>query len=152
MSDGKAKRGRPERLTDDVKQKILLALSKGAYLETAAAFAGVSRSAFFDWLKKGRETNKDGEHVGEKKYVDFAFEVDQEVAKQEVDMLDTLGMAAKSDTRAWAAAAWRLERRFKDRYAPKVATEADPTEDEELDDYDVWSEGLDDPEKEKPDE
>jgi len=44
---------RPEKLTPEVQQKIVDAIRLGNYIETAAAYAGISKSTLYDWLKKG---------------------------------------------------------------------------------------------------
>ena len=40
-------------LTPEVQEKILLHLRVGAYMETAAACAGIAKDTLYNWLKKG---------------------------------------------------------------------------------------------------
>jgi hypothetical protein len=50
---------KPPRLNEQLIQSITNAIRLGCYIETAAAQAGVSRQAFHEWLRKGRnETGK----------------------------------------------------------------------------------------------
>jgi transposase len=92
-------------LTEEVRERILKYLKLGAYVETAAAAAGISRDAFYKWMRRGAK--------GEQPYKDFADEVDQAMAESEVRDLSIILGAAQSN---WTAAAWRLERRFPEKY------------------------------------
>lgn len=47
--------GRPSKFTEDVKQRIIEAISIGASLPAAAAHAGVSHQTVRNWLKLGKE-------------------------------------------------------------------------------------------------
>jgi hypothetical protein len=47
--------GRKLKLTDETAEKIVKAVRSGAYLKTAARFAGVSASVLRLWMQKGRE-------------------------------------------------------------------------------------------------
>lgn len=96
---------RKTKLTPEVQEKILRHLRIGAYVETAAAAAGISRDTFYDWLKKGAK--------GKAPYATFSGAVDQALAESEARDLATILAASKTQ---WTAAAWRLERRFPDRY------------------------------------
>jgi transposase len=93
------------KLTPEVQEKILLHLRVGAYVETAAVCAGISKDTFYDWMKKGAR--------GQKPYVAFAEAVHKAVAESESRDLATI---LKASTKYWVAAAWRLERRFPEKY------------------------------------
>ena len=93
------------KLTPELQEKILRHLRIGAYVETAAACVGISRDTFYQWMKKGAR--------GQKPYVAFAQAVDQALAESEARDLGTILKASQA---SWQAAAWRLERRFPDRY------------------------------------
>jgi transposase len=96
---------RKSKLTPEAQEKILRHLRIGAYVETAAAAAGISRDTFDNWLKRGAE--------GKAPYAAFAEAVDQAVAESEARDLATILAASKTQ---WQAAAWRLERRFPEKY------------------------------------
>jgi hypothetical protein len=96
---------RKTKLTPEAQEKILRHLRIGAYVETAAAAAGISRDTFYDWLKRGAN--------GKAPYAEFSAAVDQALAESEARDLATILAASKTQ---WQAAAWRLERRFPDRY------------------------------------
>ena len=91
----------PDKLTDITQGKIVAALKAGAYIETAAAFAGISRDTLYRWLKLG--ARKPGTA-----YSRFADAVALALAESEIRDLAIIGEAAKTQ---WQAAAWRLERR-----------------------------------------
>ncbi len=93
------------KLTPELQEKILLHLRVGAYVETAAACAGIHKDTFYEWMKKGAR--------GQQPYVAFAQAVNKAVAESESRDLATILKAAQSQ---WQAAAWRLERRFPEKY------------------------------------
>lgn len=98
--------GKPKtKLTPETQEKILRYLRLGAYVETAAACSGIHRDTFYGWMKKGAK--------GEKPYKAFAEAVEQAMAESEARDLAIILKAAEKN---WTAAAWRLERRFPDKY------------------------------------
>lgn len=105
------------RLTTDVREKILTAVRAGNYLEVAARYAGIAESTFWDWVRKGRD--------GHPTYTPFVKELDEAQAQSEVLDLARIGKAAE-DPERWTAAAWRLERRYPDRYGrPSTRVQVD---------------------------
>jgi hypothetical protein len=93
------------KLTPELQEKILLHLRLGAYVETAAACAGIHKDTFYEWMKKGAR--------GQKPYVAFAEAVNKAIAESESRDLATV---LKASAKYWQAAAWRLERRFPEKY------------------------------------
>jgi hypothetical protein len=93
------------KLTPELQEKVLLHLRIGSYVETAAACAGIHKDTFYEWMKKGAR--------GIKPYNAFAEAVNRAVAESESRDLATILKAASTQ---WQAAAWRLERRFPERY------------------------------------
>ncbi len=96
---------RPTNLTSAVQEKIVAYLRAGAYVETAVVAAGVGKTQFYDWLKRGA--------AGEATYVAFAAAVEEAQAQSEMRDLALIGKAAETQ---WQAAAWRLERRLPQRW------------------------------------
>jgi transposase len=93
------------KLTPELQEKILLHLRVGAYVETAAACVGIHKDTFYEWMKKGAR--------GIAPYAAFAAAVNKAVAESESRDLATI---LKASTQNWTAAAWRLERRFPEKY------------------------------------
>lgn len=107
--------GRPTKLTSDVQQKLCDAIRAGNYLATAAAFAGVSESTLHNWLKRGANEAKGRHH-------DLAAAVEKAMADAEARDVALISKAAADGT--WQAAAWRLERRFPDRWGRRDRLDA----------------------------
>lgn len=143
---------RPTKLTPQVHERIVNAISKGNYIETAAALAGIDKTTLYDWLRTGadEEARVNGSsrlrvRKEEAIYVEFSHAVAQALAESEDHDLGIIAKAAddhevikyrQSITKDgdvyelkeqswefdWKAAAWRLERKFPDRYAPVTKT------------------------------
>lgn len=107
----KGKWGKPTDLTDEVRDSIMTYLRHGSYIETAVAAQGLSRNVFYVWMRRGRKAEP-----GDEIYVKFAEEVDKAIA--EAEFKDILRIE-KAASKTWQAAAWRLERRFPERWARK---------------------------------
>ena len=144
---------RPTKLTPDVQQKICTAIQGGNYIETAAAFAGINKSTLYLWLKRGGDelarVEKNGRlriRVGEAIFVEFSNAVEEALAQSELhDVLiiqraaagyevlvtkeamdkdgDVHVLATNSHEFDWRASAWRLERKFPDRWGRRERTE-----------------------------
>jgi hypothetical protein len=98
----------PIDLTPELQETIVGALRAGNYIETAAALVGIHHDTLREWVKKGRK--------GDPRYEAFAAAVAQAIASAEARDLAVIGKAAGEH---WQAAAWRLERRFNDRWGRK---------------------------------
>lgn len=51
--------GRPDHLTDDVQEKILAAVRSRQHVEVAYVLAGVSKSAYYQWLGRAARARQD---------------------------------------------------------------------------------------------
>ncbi|MGG3737207.1 hypothetical protein [Aeribacillus pallidus] len=107
--------GRPSKLTPEIQKKIIDAVRAGNYMETAAAYAGISKDTLYRWLKQGARA-KSG------KYKAFHDAIEKALAEAEVRDVMIIANAATSD---WKAAAWRLERKFPDKWGRKEKLSAD---------------------------
>lgn len=94
------------KLTDDVVEKICLALKGGNTIETAAAWGGVSRSTLHDWMRAGRNGGTPRERR-------FVASVELAMAEWEVATVAGVSRAAQDD---WRAAMELLARRFPERW------------------------------------
>lgn len=103
--------GREPTLTPEIAEKIVMAVRTGSALEAAAAYAGVPRQTFFDWLKRGRNPR------GYKPYRDLAGALEEALGTFEVT---ANAMIAKAGEEQWQAKAWQLERKFPERYGRRT--------------------------------
>jgi hypothetical protein len=92
----------------------------GNYIETAAAMAGIGKTALYNWLKRGaKERNrleKDSRariRQREAPFLDFVNAVEKAQAHAEVVDVAAISAGARA---SWQAAAWRLERKFPARW------------------------------------
>jgi len=107
-------------------EQIVAAVRAGNFIETAAAFAGISKQTLYNWLKEGareRDRRENGEKADHTKdlYVQFSFQIEQALAEAEMRDVEIITKAAEQQ---WQAAAWRLERKYPDRWGRKVAVDA----------------------------
>ena len=99
---------RPSKLDRETQQRICDAIAAGNYMETAALYAGVCKDTLYEWLRRGRAGKK-----GDERYAQFAQAVEEALARSEVR---DVALIAKAAEQHWQAAAWRLERRYPDRW------------------------------------
>ena len=132
----KAKRpvGRPLKLDAAILTQLLAALQAGAYIETAAAYAGLNKDTFYAWLKRGRAAKEKALDVEsgeinqrkipkiERAFVEFSDAIEKALADSELLALQQIGAASLAG--AWQAAAWRLERKFPQRYGRRAMATA----------------------------
>jgi transposase len=96
-------------LTPKVAERILGFLRQGNYIEVSAKGAGIHRDTFYGWMQRARTGKPE-----DAKFADFAEQVDVALAEAEARDLQTILIASKE---SWQAAAWRLERRYPDRWS-----------------------------------
>ncbi len=104
---GKKRLGRPTKLTAEMQSEIVELLKAGNYIETACAVAGLHKSTFYDWMKiADASTHKN-------KYTNFSDAVKKAQAWSEAR---DVAIIARHSEKYWQAAAWRLERKYPDRW------------------------------------
>ena len=91
------------------------AVRAGAYIETASAFAGIDKASLYAWMKRGNAQTKGI-------YREFLNAIEKAFADSELRDIMNIGNAAKEN---WQASAWRLERRFPDRWGRKEKINVD---------------------------
>jgi len=109
--------GRPTKLTPELQRKITDAIRAGNYMETAAAYAGIHKDTLYAWLKRGARDKSP-----KSPYRQFSDAVEKALAEAEVR---DVALIAKAAEKEWQAAAWRLERKFPDRWGRKDRVQAD---------------------------
>jgi len=103
---GKHPGGRPVKLTPEVHQKFVTLIQNGNYIECAAKVCAISKETVYAWLKKGALEKKGI-------YREFSDAVCTAQGMSEARDVITVGKASEKD---WKAAAWRLERKFPQRW------------------------------------
>lgn len=116
--------GRPTKLTPELQNRIATLIRAGNYVETAAASAGVSKNTIYDWLRRGaREKQRIAKNPRlriikkEAPFVEFSDVIEKAQADSESR---DVALIAKAAEEQWQAAAWRLERKFPDRWGRKL--------------------------------
>ena len=118
------------KLDDEHIKELVEAMKDGLSIDIACNYVGINRSTFFRWQKDAKKIYKE---LGEgkrtpsrltprqEKLVDFLKQMLQAVAAYELNLLKRI----KEQSPRWQAAAWILERRFRERYARRVLVDDD---------------------------
>ena len=139
---GKRKTGRPLKLLQRIdpgqketyQDRLLSALKAGSFFDDACAYAGVSKSAAYEWLAKGRAARDLQESKGEQYelpgedriYLEFTDAVERARAGAVIGNLAIIRTAAQNGQ--WQAAAWWLERTAPEKYGRHDRKSADAEE------------------------
>jgi transposase len=126
---------RPTKLTPEVEERLVQAISVGATFKDACAHAGISFQTLQNWKKRARRAAEQaGEPDGEPEedtdqFVEFFDRIKKAEADAAVGWLTTINKAARRD---WKAGAWMLERRYpgsydRNRLRPDRIDEVAPT-------------------------
>jgi transposase len=108
--------GRPTKFSPVIQEKIVTALRSGAYIETAAVYAGINKDTLYAWLKKGARAKN-------RKSIYSQFSDAVEKAQAEAEMRDVAVISKSANSGHWQASAWRLERKFPARWGRRDAKE-----------------------------
>ena len=112
--------GRPTKLTTELMNEIAQYLRAGNYIETTAALVGIHRDSVYEWLKprnaeieRVSKSNRANIRKREAIFVEFTDTVKKAQAQSEAMLVGLIGQAAQKN---WTAAAWRLERKYPDKW------------------------------------
>lgn len=116
--------GRTSRLNGAIAEVICNAVRSGVWMDTAARIAGINPRTLYKWLEKGNAyllAQSRGENLVKgglvKKYSLYGkFVKKVQKAMAEGEMKDLLKIDIASE-KIWQAAAWKLERRWPQRWA-----------------------------------
>jgi len=127
MKKQKLPKGRPTKLTPELQKELCKLISLGNYIETAAAFCGINKTTVYDWMKRGaraKEKIEKGQEVPESElpFIDFSNAIQKALATSEIRDVQIISKAAQTN---WQAAAWRLERKFPDRWGRRDRVETE---------------------------
>jgi transposase len=105
--------GRPTKLTPQTQARIVQAIVGGNDITVAAAYAGIGKTTFYEWLERGRKA-KTGPFAA------FADAIQKAQADAETRNVALIAKAAQDGT--WTAAAWWLERKHPERWGAMPST------------------------------
>ena len=112
--------GRPTKLTKELTEEVAKYLRAGNYIETTAALVGINRDSIYEWLKRGAaeqerlmKNPRARLRKREEIFVEFSDTVKKAQAQSEAMLVGLIGKAAQKN---WTAAAWRLERKYPDKW------------------------------------
>lgn len=132
------------KLTEELIEKISEALKMGSYVETAVAYCGISKDTFYRWLRMAVKDDADG------MYRKLSDAIQRSWAEAEMRDLEVLNKAALGSPDRlevdengnvvidsdgfpvvaeyglapnWRVSAWRLERKFPERWGRKARGE-----------------------------
>lgn len=138
--------GRPTKLNEQTHETIVAAVRAGNYVETAAKAAGIDPATFYRWMERGEA---DIENDVASPFREFCEAVEKAKAESEKIDLDHIAKAAGEGS--WQAAAWRLERRFPDKWgkndrmkiehAGSIGRDVEVLTDEQLDELEAKLKG-----------
>lgn len=135
-------KGTTPKLTEEIIDQICELIRKGSYIETASvAYCGISKDTFYRWLKEGARSK---ENNLAKKLSDAIWAAQAEAEMRDLNVIDKAALGSPDilardeagnllfDAQGfpiiqeyglqpnWKASAWRLERRFPQRWGKKV--------------------------------
>lgn len=94
--------GAPTKFTEETKEKLIVAICKGAPYEIACDYAGITYSCFNQWMNKAKKEQIPG-------FVEFFDKLKEAKGYTALKWLDFID---KAMIESWQAAAWKLERRY----------------------------------------
>ena len=112
MSEPKNVGGAPTKFTDETKEKILLAIRKGAPYELACNSARIDYTTLLNWRRKA-ENDKLPAYI---KFFEDLKEAEGHTALKWLDVIDKAMIDG-----SWQPAAWKLERRHAKHYSAQAA-------------------------------
>ncbi len=116
---------RPTKLSPELTKRLCALLYAGNYVETAAAACGIAKKTYYDWLRKGA---RDRDARKQTALAKFSHAIEKAMADSEVRDLKLIDRTAQEGV--WQAAAWKLERRFPNRWGNRARMEVNGPESE----------------------
>lgn len=109
-------------LSEAIAAKLDASLREGNYVKTAVEAAGIARSTFYNWMKRGTSSAAE-----DKPYRELRARVEKARAEGESMLVGHIAAKAATD---WRAAAWLLERQYPERWG-RVSVNARGKDDED---------------------
>lgn len=104
----KDKGGRPSKLNEERKTKLVAAIDFGASYEHACAYAGIVYRTFRNWIIRGEEEFEAGRDT---EYARFFQDIKAAEGRGVITNLSEI-----ASSKEWTAKAWLLERRHPEHY------------------------------------
>jgi hypothetical protein len=98
-----AEEGRPSKLTPEIQERVVQALTLGNHRQDAAAYVGLHPRTLRRWLLRGLDET-------EGPYADFLRAVVEAEARAKITAMGCITKAARDGD--WKAAAWWLQKKF----------------------------------------
>jgi len=109
----------PYKFTPEARRKILVAFQMGHFANTAAAYGGITRKTFINWIERGMLAGPESEGL-DKEFYDFAELCTQARANSKVGLVAIAWRHAREDGKVAIAL---LEKLFPDEYGKKTTQE-----------------------------
>ena len=123
--------GRKPKLTDELQEQLCEELAKGKTVKGACGAVGIGERTYYDWIEKGRTTERND------KWCRFLKAVEIAKAKGQSKFEDVIYENA-IEKGIWTCAAWYLERRDKEHYSKSDEHTSESQEVEITDDQVEW--------------
>jgi transposase len=125
-----ARTGRTPLLTAELTKRLCKMLQQGSFRNRAAVACGIGESTFYRWLELSTERTVNGKtRRARPEYVEFREAIEEAEAVAEQFLVTTIRTAAYAvkqgedgvvvQVKDWRAAAYLLERKFRERWAPE---------------------------------
>ena len=111
-SKSRKKQGRPSKLTPELQAEIILLIKTGNFVETVCTTVGINKSTFYDWIKKGEQSNHP-----RNRYNIFQESVKKAMAWSEARDVAIITQHSEEN---WRAAAWKLSRKYPKKWGKKA--------------------------------
>lgn len=109
--------GRPSKLTAKTKKRLLEAIELGATYLDACGYAGIHDRTLRRWVETG-ERDLDADPPIESEWAALVNDIRESEGKAVVKWMAKIEKAASEGN--WQAAAWKLERRYPERYGRRI--------------------------------
>jgi transposase len=109
--------GRPVKLTPAIQKNLVESIGVGAAYEDACNYTGISYQTFRNWMKAGEEAFLRGDPTGQ--FFEFFEAIKKAEGRNVLRCMVKIERAASEGD--WRAAAWKLERRYPERYGRSVS-------------------------------
>jgi hypothetical protein len=115
-------------LTEEMIERLANTIRGGAYVETAVAFCGISKDTFYRWLRMAESaertaTTAQSTPEATELLLKLSDAVKRAMAEAELRDLFVIDRAAQQGV--WQAAAWRLERKYSNRWGRQARLQID---------------------------